>query len=228
MYQPPGGGQPPYGTPQPFYPQQQPPPSRANGPLIAAIGCGALVVIGALVAVLVILVSNRDSDDPSPPPLVQPSLTVPVPEPESPSPSASPSATSYTRPDCQFGADDTFLPDCAGTWSGDFIQTKPTVVKYASSLRVTSEAKTASISFTGNGLDCSGTLTILSNTDGYKALVRTDITSGRATGVCASVTYGTITPSAITGPEKLILQLHSSRTAAENSSPSNSVGGLEK
>src|SRR5687768_15533298 len=56
VYQPPGGGQPPYGTPQPFYPQQ-PPPSRANGPLIAAIGCGALVIIGALVAVLVILVS---------------------------------------------------------------------------------------------------------------------------------------------------------------------------
>jgi hypothetical protein len=72
-------------------------------------------------------------------------------------------------------------------------------------------------------------LTILSNTGGYKALVRTDITSGRSTGVCASVTYGTITPSAITGPEKLILQLYSSRTAAENNSPpSNSVGGLKK
>jgi hypothetical protein len=225
VYQPPGGGQPPYGTPQPFYPQQ-PPPSRANGPLIAAIGCGALVIIGALVAVLVILVSNRDSDDESPPPVAEPSVRLSVPEPTLPSPSVS--APSYTRPDCQFGADDTFLPDCAGTWSGAFIQTKPTVVRYSSSLRVTGEAKTASISFSGNGLDCSGTLTILSNTGGYKALVRTDITSGRSTGVCASVTYGTITPSAITGPERLILQLHSSRTAAENNSASNSVGGLEK
>jgi len=222
VYQPPGGGQPPYGTPQPFYPQQ-PPPSRANGPLIAAIGCGALVVIGALVAVLVILVSNKNGDgDSSVSPQANSSIS------ESPS-SPSASASGYTRPDCQFGADDTFLPDCAGTWSGDYIQTKPSVSKYYSRLTVASEAKTASISFSGNGLDCSGTLTILSNTDGYKALVRTDITSGRSTGVCASVTYGTITPSAISGPEKLILQLYSSRTAAETNSPtSNSVGGLIK
>jgi hypothetical protein len=227
VYQPPGGGQPPYGTPPPFYPQQ-PPPSKANGPLIAAIGCGARVIIGALVTVLVILVSNKnDNDGPSVSPLANPSASVSEPPSESASPSAS--LPSYTRPDCQFGTDDTFLTECGGTWEGDYIQTKPSVVKYYGKLTVTSDAKTASVSFSGNGLDCSGTVTILSNTGGYKALVRTDIVSGRSTGVCASVTYGTITPSAISGPEKLILQLYSSRTAAENNSPpSNSVGGLLK
>lgn len=217
MYQPPGGGQPPYGTPPPFYPQQ-PPPSRTNGPLIAAIGCGALVIIGALVVVLLIVVSKKDkTNDPT----ISPAANPPAAS-ESPSSSAS----TYAQPKCQFGTDNTFLPDCAGTWSGDYIQTKPSVVKYYGKLTVASDAKTASVSFSGNGLDCSGTVTILSNTGGYKALVRTDITSGTSSGVCASLTYGTITPSAIENPEKLILQLYSSRSSAENNGGSNSVGGF--
>jgi hypothetical protein len=223
VYQPPGSGQPPYGTPPPFYPQQ-PPPSRSNGPLIAAIGCGALVVIGALLAVLLIVVSKKDNKDSTISPVANPPASSSSSSPADP-PSSSPA---YTPPDCQFGTDDTFQPDCAGSWSGDYIQTKPSVVKYYAKLTVTGDSKTASVSFSGNGLDCSGTVTILSNTGGYKALVRTNITSGTSSGICASLNYGTITPSAIESPEKLILQLYSSMSAAQGSGTSNSVGGLTK
>ncbi|MEO5875845.1 MAG: hypothetical protein ABIS86_02825 [Streptosporangiaceae bacterium] len=216
MYQPPSGGQPPYGNPQPFYPQQ-PPPSRANGPLIAAIGCGALVLIGVLLVVLLVVVNQKD--DPKDPVVLRPPLTTSIPVP-------TPSST-FVSPKCKFFTDNTFSSDCAGTWSGEIIQTKPKILRFKADLVIESGSSKAAVTYSAVGLYCTGTMTALSNTSGYKALYQENISSVTK-DKCATLVYDTLLPAVIKGVESIYLSSYNTRADAEAGSNGFAIGTLTK
>lgn len=231
MYQPPGppgppppfGGTPPPfgGAPQPFAPG--PPPRRSKGPAIAAIGCGALVVVIVLVAILVTVLDPGEKRViiSQPPQSGQPQQSVPP-------QNAPPNDTPVTG---GFGS------DYVGTWQGEVIQTKPTTNKYNVTLVIPQNSATGQITYQNNSGDdttwsCTGTVQFLHTTPGadYKSVVREQITS-KNNAKCDTYSYNVLFPKPDnTGglSDGMFIKNYLSESVADADDDHNAIGELKR
>jgi serine/threonine protein kinase len=136
------------------YPPQPPPRRSSNGPIIAMVGCGSLVVLAIIIFVVAVLVGRSHPQ--------QPTYTY--------------TPFSYSPP--TYSGSNGISSELGGTWSGTITSSKDSTKTWAAKITLFSGLSTGTVTYTGVTKTCTGLLTVQSSSS-YKATLKETIVSGR-------------------------------------------------
>jgi hypothetical protein len=142
---------------QPPFPQgYPPPPKRSKAPVIAAVGCGGLVLLAVVIFAVSVIVAAAKG----------------------------PTTTDYTPPPYSFSPPPLTNPDgipadLGGTWTGSIVSSSDSSKTWDAKIVLFEGLSTGSVSYTGTTKTCSGLLTLQDSTSDKTTLKET-ITIGRS------------------------------------------------
>ena len=136
------------------HPPQPPPRRSSNGPIIAMVGCGGLIVLAIIIFIVAVLVGRTH-----------------------PRPTYTYTPFSYSPP--TFSNPNGISSELGGTWSGTITSAKDSAKTWAAKITLVSGLSTGTITYTGTTKICTGLLTVQSSSS-YKATLKETIVTGRS------------------------------------------------